>query len=69
MIQRVIEVGKQVGTPTGIHAMDPASALERADQGMQFLAIGSELRFMTHAAQEAVKTVFPEEVAQDVARY
>jgi 4-hydroxy-2-oxoheptanedioate aldolase len=69
MIQRVIEVGKQVGTPTGIHAMDPASALERADQGMQFLAIGSELRFMTQTAQEAVKAVFPEEVAQDVARY
>ena len=54
MIQRVIEVGQQVGTPTGIHAMDPASALERADQGMQFLAIGSELKFMMQAAQEAV---------------
>ncbi len=69
MIQRVIEVGKQVGTPTGIHAMDPQSALDRAEQGMQFLAIGSELKFMVQAAQESVKTVFPEETTKDVARY
>ena len=69
MIQRVIEVGQQVGTPTGIHVMDPASALQRADQGMQFLAIGSELKFMIQGAQEAVTAVFPEEVAKDVARY
>ena len=69
MVQRVIEVGKQVGTPTGIHAMDPESALQRVEEGMQFLAIGSELRFMTQAAQEAVKAVFPEEAAHDVARY
>ena len=48
---------------------DSLAALERASQGMQFLAIGSELKFMMQAAQEAVKAVFPEEVAKDVARY
>lgn len=68
-IQRVIEVGKQVGTPTGIHAMDEQSALDRAQQGMQFLAIGSDLRMMTAKAQEVVQAVFPEEGARDVARY
>lgn len=69
MIQRVIQVGKKVGTPTGIHAMDPQSALDRARQGMQFLAIGSDLRFMTLKAEETVKTVFPERAGKDLARY
>src|SRR5918999_650787 len=32
MVQRVIETGKRVGTPTGIHAMDPDSALQRVEQ-------------------------------------
>jgi len=69
MVQRVIEVGKEVGTATGIHAMDPQSARERADQGMQFIAVGSDLRLMTQRAQEVVSSVFPEQVAEDVARY
>lgn len=69
MIQRVIEVGKKVGTPTGIHAMDPRSALDRAEQGMQFLAVASELRFMTQGAQATVQTLYPDARAKDVARY
>jgi len=69
MVQQVIAVGKQVGTPTGIHAMDPQSALDRAAQGMQFIAVGSDLRLMTSAAQEAVKTLYPQRAEQDVARY
>ena len=68
-IQRVIEVGKAVGTPTGIHVMDAETALERASQGMQFLAIGSDLRLMTEGAQQVVEHVLPEVVATDVARY
>jgi len=69
MVQRVIEVGKKVGTPTGIHAMSSDSALERAAQGMQFLAIGSELKFMTEKAQEVLERMYPERGAKDVARY
>ena len=69
MIQRVIAAGKRTGTPTGIHAMDPESALERAGQGMQFLAVGSDLRMMTQMAQAAVKTLHPEQEGKDVARY
>ena len=69
LVQRVIEVGKKVGTPTGIHAMDPESAVERAAQGMQFLAVGSDLRMMTFKAQEYLKTLHPEQAAKDVARY
>ena len=69
MVQRVIEVGKEVGTPTGIHAMDIESALLRAEQGMQFLAIGSDLKLMTSMAQQVVERVNPDRAAKDVARY
>jgi 4-hydroxy-2-oxoheptanedioate aldolase len=68
-VQRVIEVGKEVGTPTGIHAMDAPSALQRAEQGMQFIAIGSDLRMMTQKAQEVIQDISPENAAEDVARY
>jgi 4-hydroxy-2-oxoheptanedioate aldolase len=69
MIQRVIEIGKKVGTPTGIHAMDPTSARDRANQGMQFLAVGSDLRMMTFKAQEIISELNPAEEAKDLARY
>jgi len=69
MVQRVIEVGKQVGTPIGIHTMDPASALQRAEQGMQFIAVGSDLRMMNVAVQQTVKTLWPEGDEKDLARY
>lgn len=69
MIQRVIEVGKKVGTPTGIHAMDADSALQRAEQGMQFLAVASDLRLMTTAAQQALAKLHPDQAAKDIARY
>ncbi len=68
-VQRVIEVGKKVGTPTGIHAMDPESALQRAEQGMQFIAVGSDLRLMTMMAQETIATLYPDDAGKDLARY
>src|SRR5688572_9950365 len=69
MIQRVVQAGKKVGTPTGIHAMDPESALERAKQGMQFLAIGSDLRMMTQKGQEIIRRVRPDLSEKELARY
>jgi len=69
MIQEVIDVGKQVGTPTGIHAMDPESALKRAEQGMQFIAVGSDLRMLSAKCREDLKAIRPEEGEKDLARY
>jgi 4-hydroxy-2-oxoheptanedioate aldolase len=57
MIQRVIATGKKTGTPTGMHVMDPQTAMRRAEQGMQFIAIGSELRMMTEKATETLKVI------------
>ena len=69
LVQQVITVGKRVGTPTGIHAMDVESALQRVDQGMQFLAIGSDLRMMTMMAQNTVRQLRPAQTKKVVASY
>ena len=69
MVQRVIAAGKKTGTPTGIHSMDPHDAQRRAEQGMQFIAVGSDLKLMTNEAQRVVGIVNPAAGATDVARY
>ncbi len=67
-LQRVIDTGRRVGTPTGMHVMDPQTALRRAEQGMQFIAVGSELRMMTVEAQRTLAQLTGR-TGQDVARY
>jgi 4-hydroxy-2-oxoheptanedioate aldolase len=69
MVQRVITVGQRVNTPTGIHAMSIESAKERAEQGMQFIAVGSDLKMMSERAKETVTALWPDRVAADIARY
>jgi 4-hydroxy-2-oxoheptanedioate aldolase len=69
MIERVIAAGREAGVPTGMHVMDPETALRRAEQGMQFIAIGSDLRLMTAAAQQVVRKIRPEAGDKDLARY
>lgn len=69
MIQRIIAVGREAGTPTGIHCMESEEALCRARQGMQFLAVGSDLRMLTTRAETIVRTLFPETAAEQFARY
>jgi 4-hydroxy-2-oxoheptanedioate aldolase len=68
-LARVVAAGKKTGTPTGMHTMSAEAALARAAQGMQFLAIGSELRMMTAEAQSVLRALRPEGEAKDVARY
>lgn len=68
-LQRIVDTGKKTGTPTGMHTMDSQSALRRAEQGMRFIAIGSELSLLTSAAQEVVRTVMPEKNTAEVAKY
>ena len=68
-IQEVIQIGKKTNCPTGIHCMDPESALQRAEQGMQFIAVESDLKFLTSQATAALKIVYPDHDAGDVVRY
>jgi 4-hydroxy-2-oxoheptanedioate aldolase len=68
-LQKVIAIGKKTGTPTGMHVMDPQVALDRAAQGMQFIAIGSELRMMTERASEIVRIVQPQKAGKELVKY
>jgi len=69
MLDRVVAAGKKVGCPTGMHTMDPQSALKRAAQGMQFIAVGSDLRFMTTKASETLKALNPEASQKELVKY
>ncbi|MDY0168127.1 MAG: aldolase/citrate lyase family protein [Thermoguttaceae bacterium] len=69
MIQRVISFGRSAGTPTGIHALDPHDALRRAGQGMQFIAVGSDLWMLTQSLGDVTATLYPEGSPADLARY
>lgn len=69
MLDEVVRVGKKVGRATGMHTMDPKSALKRAAQGMQFIAVGSDLRFMTSEAQATLKALNPEQSQKELAKY
>ena len=69
MLQRIIDIGKKVHMPTGMHVMDPQSALARTEQGMQFIAIGSDLRMMTQKAQEILSAVRDAAVDKTLVRY
>jgi 4-hydroxy-2-oxoheptanedioate aldolase len=52
-----------------MHTMDPQSALKRAAQGMQFIAVGSDLRFMTQKASETLKALNPEASQKELVKY
>ncbi len=68
-LQAVVDAGKKTGTPTGMHCMDPNAALKRAAQGMQFIAVASELRMMTQKAEEMLKVVKPDGGGREMAKY
>ncbi len=68
-LAEVVRIGRETGTPVGMHTMSPQAALERARQGMRFIAIGSELRFMGERAQEVLRQVRPDEKQEEVVRY
>ncbi|HZZ27715.1 MAG TPA: aldolase/citrate lyase family protein [Pirellulales bacterium] len=56
-LDKIIAAGKKTGTPTGMHVMSVEIAQKRAAQGMQFLAVASELRMMTAKAEEFLKAL------------
>ncbi|MCA9129732.1 MAG: 2-dehydro-3-deoxyglucarate aldolase, partial [Planctomycetales bacterium] len=49
-IQRIIDTGRNVGTPTGMHVSGSTDAIQRISQGMQFVAISSDLRMVLDQA-------------------
>ena len=69
MMQRVLEVGKRVGTPVGLHVQTLEDVERRIKQGWQFIALGSELKFMVSEANRLVQGLNIQEAGADLARY
>ncbi|MCS7305045.1 MAG: aldolase/citrate lyase family protein [Thermoguttaceae bacterium] len=68
-IQQVVQIGRKTGRPTGIHTMDPAEAKHRAEQGMQFLAVGSDLRMLALQNAAWCTELWPDRPLSDLAKY
>lgn len=69
MMQRVLEVGKRVGTPVGLHVQTLEDVDRRVKEGWQFIALGSELKFMVNEANRLVRGLDMEKASADLARY
>jgi 4-hydroxy-2-oxoheptanedioate aldolase len=68
MLARVLAAGKKTGTPVGLHVQTVEEVNRRVAEGWRFLAIGSELRFMTVETQR-ITSVLGLKRAADLARY
>ena len=69
MLQRVLDTGKKVGTPVGLHVQTPEQVQQRISEGWQFIAIGSELKMMMNSAQQIVSALDLKSDTADLARY
>lgn len=56
-IQRVIGIGRETGRATGIHVQTAAEATLRIEQGMQFIAIASDLAMLYKQAQSVASAL------------
>ncbi len=69
MLQRVLTIGKKVGTPVGLHVQSVEAVKKRIAEGWQFLALGSDLRMMVAEAQRFVTALDLKPQTSDLARY
>jgi 4-hydroxy-2-oxoheptanedioate aldolase len=68
-LKHVLATCKKHGVAPGYHCMSADEALMRIDQGWQFLAIGSELKFMMSGTAEVVKKVGAGKGVGEMAKY
>jgi 4-hydroxy-2-oxoheptanedioate aldolase len=68
-IQRVHQAAKRQGIASGIHVFSIEDAQRRINEGWQFIAVGSELKFMLQGAAAVAKQIHPELVAGELAKY
>jgi len=66
-LQRILQAGKRIRVPVGIHTFTPEDAARRVKEGWQFVAINSELRFMMDGAAIALKPF--QDAAKQVVSY
>ncbi len=68
LIQEIVDAGRDTGTPVGIHVFTVAEANKRIEQGMQFIAISSDLRMLADKAEEITSSLGLA-CGKDLARY
>lgn len=67
-IAQVVDAGREAGTPTGMHVLTAHQAQRRIEQGMQFVAVSSDLGMLASSASGISKTLGLAAQA-DIARY
>jgi 4-hydroxy-2-oxoheptanedioate aldolase len=56
-VRRVAEAGKRWGVPVGIHCADPSETVTRIGEGFSWLAVASDLRFLSLAIGHVLREV------------
>jgi 4-hydroxy-2-oxoheptanedioate aldolase len=68
-LTRIREACRRHGVASGLHVQTIEQAKRRIDEGWQFIAVASELKFMLQGASEVAKAIHPELAAGEMARY
>lgn len=67
--KHILATCKKYKVAAGYHCATAEEALHRIDEGWQFLAIGSELKFMLHGASEVIDKVSRGQGKAEMAKY
>ncbi len=68
-LTRIREACARHGVPSGLHVQSIADAQKRIAEGWQFIAVGSELKFMLQGASEVARAIHPDLAAGELAKY
>ena len=68
-LTRIREAAARHKLPCGLHVQTIEQAERRAAEGWQFIAVGSELKFMLQGATDLARAMNPERAAGELARY
>jgi 4-hydroxy-2-oxoheptanedioate aldolase len=68
-LKHILATCKKHGVAPGYHCMNPAEAVLRLEEGWQFLAIGSELKFMMNGTAEVLQKVGAGRGSAEMAKY
>ncbi len=68
-LTKIREAARRNNLPSGIHTPNVEAALQRASEGFQFIAVGSELKLMLDGAARAMSLINPKGDAEDLAKY
>ena len=68
-LTRIREAAARQKIASGLHVFSIDDARRRIEEGWQFVAVNSELKFMMQGAAEVARAFGPDSKAGDVAKY